>query len=143
MKIIYDKQGQPDPYVIRANDKFYIYATGIAGVTCYRADRIDGEWENLGFVLETEGEKEFWAPCVIEQDGTYYMYYSSVKSDSRDVHDERIKVAVCDRPDGKFRYVCDVLPPFSIRTWSSAAAISICSIRSTTTRPIVSERISR
>ena len=53
MKIIYDKQGQPDPYVIRANDKFYIYATGIAGVTCYRADRIDGEWENLGFVLET------------------------------------------------------------------------------------------
>lgn len=114
MKIIYDKQGQPDPYIIRANDKFYIYATGITGVTCYRADKIDGEWENLGVVLETEGEKEFWAPCVIELGDTYYMYYSSVKSDSRDAHDECIKVAVCDRPDGKFSYVCDVLPPFSI-----------------------------
>ena len=61
MKIIFDERICPDPYVIRANGKFYICATFAAGVTCYRADRIDGEWESIGFVFDTEGEKEFFA----------------------------------------------------------------------------------
>lgn len=89
MKIIYDKQGQPDPYVIRANDKFYIYATGITGVTCYRADKIDGEWENLGVVLETEGEKEFWAPCVIELGYVLFVGKIGLSRRSRRVYQSR------------------------------------------------------
>lgn len=114
MKIIFDKGGQPDPYIIQADGKFYIYASGDVGVKCFGADRLDGEWKNLGIALKTPGQRDYWAPCVIEIDGKYYMYYSSVSDDSKTSHDERVKVAVSDRPDGGFEYVCDMLPPFSI-----------------------------
>ena len=42
------------------------------------------------------------------------MYYSSFPSDSADVHEQAVKVAVSDRPDGGFRFVKTMLPPFSI-----------------------------
>lgn len=118
MRIIYDKDNQPksqaDPYIIFAEGRYYIYATGEKGVAVYTATAIDGEWEYLGSALETDGEKDFWAPCVINENGKYYMYYSSVKNESVDCHGERIKVAVSDRPDGGFEYVKDLLEPFSI-----------------------------
>ena len=33
---------QPDPYMIEANGKFYIYATGDDGVNVYRSDDLFG-----------------------------------------------------------------------------------------------------
>ena len=52
MRIIYDKNNQPksqaDPYIIFAEGRYYIYATGEKGVAVYTATAIDGEWEYLG-----------------------------------------------------------------------------------------------
>ncbi len=118
MRIIYEKEGQPrsqaDPYIIFANSSYYIYTTGGKGVHCYRSEKIGSGWEYLGMVLEPAGEKDFWAPCVYEENGIYYMYYSSVNSGSRDVHEEQIKVALSDSPEGPFRDPKTLLPPFSI-----------------------------
>ena len=118
MRIIFDRENQPkaqpDPYIISDHGEYYIYATGEDGVHAYKSDKIDGEWEYIGVVLQTEGERDFWAPCVYVQDGTYYMYYSSVKNTSLSAHDEQIKVAVASNPKGPFKYVKTLLEPFSI-----------------------------
>ena len=115
MKIIeYAGIPQPDPYVIKEGDTFYLYSTGSRGVHCYRSNRLFGGWEYIGIVLSEEGQKEFWAPSVIRHGGKFYMYYSSMSEREIDVHKENIKVAVCDTPCGKFTFVKDLLSPFSI-----------------------------
>lgn len=118
MRIIFDHDGeptaQPDPFVFSYGGKYYIYATGADGVHGYVSDRLDGDWRYMGMVYTQKGRKEFWAPCVYIDKNKIYLYYSSVPADSDDVHDECIAVAVSDRPDGGFTYVCDLLPPFSI-----------------------------
>lgn len=105
---------QADPYIIRLGDKFYIYCTGVHGVHCYESAELTGEWKHMGIVLAVKGQKEYWAPAVIELDGKIVMYYSSMPEDSDDVHTQRIKVATAKTPLGPFEYVKDVLPPFSI-----------------------------
>lgn len=60
------------------------------------------------------GQKNCWAPCVIEIDGKYYMYYSSMDADDEDEHGQTMRVAVSDSPGGEFRLVKNLLPPFSI-----------------------------
>ncbi len=118
MKLIFPKAGepsaQPDPYILKANGRYYIYATGSKGVELYCADTLFGDWAYCGHALEEEGMQEFWAPCVIERGGTYYMYYSSFPAGETDVHLQAVKVAVCDRPDGRFEYKKTILPAFSI-----------------------------
>ena len=117
MKIINeitDKKGsQPDPFIICDDGRFYIYCTGGDGVYCYRSNTLDN-FEYIGKVMCQKGQKEYWAPCVIKADGRFYMYYSSMPEQSDDVHTQAIKVAVSDSPEGPFRYVKDMLPPFSI-----------------------------
>lgn len=114
MKIIKTEgRSQPDPYIIFDNGKYYVYCTAYDGVDSYVSDKLDG-FEYLGKVLTQEGQKEYWAPCVIKLRSRYYMYYSSMPQSSDDVHLQAIKVAVADSPAGPFVYVKDVLPPFSI-----------------------------
>ena len=76
---------QPDPYMIEANGKFYIYATGDDGVNVYRSDDLFGGYEYLGKTGAVEGKKEYWAPSVIELDGKFYMYVSCMRRTSRKV----------------------------------------------------------
>ncbi len=115
MKII-DIKGlvQPDPYIINADGKYYIYCTGCDGVHCYASDSLFDGWQHLGVVFSQEWQKEYWAPSVIQRNGKYYMYYSSMADGETDTHTQNIKLAVCDKPDGKFTFVKDILPPFSI-----------------------------
>lgn len=107
-------KSQPDPYIIKNGDTFYIYCTGVEGVHCYKSKTLFTNWQYCGIVLSVEGEKEYWAPSVIERNGKFYMYYSSMPIDEEDVHTEAIKVAVANTPDGKFNFVKNLLPPFSI-----------------------------
>ena len=107
--------GQPDPYMIKASDgRYYIYATGPAGPQLYSSDHLTDGWEYEGVCLDMTGQKNCWAPCVLEIDGTYYMYYSSMDADSDDEHGQTMRVAISDSPHGPFRKVKDLLPPFSI-----------------------------
>lgn len=108
---------QPDPYILKTDSGYYIYASGIDGVfgvPVFRADNIFGEWTYLGLCFNEEGCKEYWAPCVIQVENKYYMYYSSRANDCDDVHMQTLKVAVSDRPDRDFKYVSTIAEPFSI-----------------------------
>lgn len=117
MKLIIPKKGEPqsqaDPFIIRFKDKFYIYATNEKGVTVYSSSDLFSGWKFEGFALSVEGQKEFWAPAVIELDGKLYMYYSSMPAEEDDVHKQAIKVAVATDPL-HFEYKSELLPPFSI-----------------------------
>lgn len=115
MKLIdIDGKNQPDPYIIKSGGEFYIYCTGGDGVHCYKSSDLLCGWEYVGRVLSKENEKGFWAPSVIERNGKFYMYYSSMPKASDDAHKENIKVAVSDCAVGPFKFVKDLLPPFSI-----------------------------
>lgn len=103
---------QADPYLIKARDsRYYLYATG---GQVYSSDRLLEGWRYEGVRLEMPGQEECWAPSVLELEGTYYMYYSSLPQGSDDVHEQQLRLATADRPAGPFRYVKDLLPPFSI-----------------------------
>lgn len=115
MKILdFNGKAQPDPYIIESKGVYYIYCTGADGVDCYKSRDLFNGWELVGTVLKVDGQKEYWAPSVIELDGKFYMYYSSMPCAEEDVHKQNIKVAVCDTPCGEFSFVKDLLEPFSI-----------------------------
>lgn len=115
MKIIDIKgESQADPYVVTYDGKYYMYCTGIKGIYCYSSDSLFSGWKSCGIVLNVDGQKEYWAPSVIYDNGMFYMYYSSMPVDSDDVHTQQIKLAVSSSPIGQFKYVKDMLPPFSI-----------------------------
>ena len=106
--------GQPDPYMIRVGDFYYVYATHDEGVQLYRSRALTEGWEYLGLCYTRPGEKQFWAPAVMPFEGKYYLYYSSMPEGSEDTHQQRIQVAVGDSPEGPFAFVREMLPPFSI-----------------------------
>ncbi len=110
----FEGDSQPDPYIIKADGKFFIYATSVEGVKAYRSDSLFGEWEYIGIVAYVEGYKEFWAPSVIELDGVYYMYVSFMPKESCDTHDEAMHVLTADKPEGPFVSPVKILPAFSI-----------------------------
>ena len=97
-----------------SNGKYYIYATGPSGPQLYSSDSLMEGWEYRGCCLDMTGQKNCWAPCVVELGGKYYMYYSSMDEDDEDEHGQTMRVAVSDSPEGEFRLVKNLLPPFSI-----------------------------
>ena len=109
--------GQADPYILKAGGRYYIYVTGHDGVYAYHSDNLFDGWEFFGKVMTVEGEKEFWAPSVIELDGKFYMYVSfECFSDKPDKggHRQAMHVATADNPLGPFENAKQILHPFSI-----------------------------
>lgn len=87
----------PDPYVLKDNGTYYLYAT---------TDPLDGfrvssstdlvNWKDLGLCArkgDIYGGKDFWAPEVYSYRGKYYLLYSA---------DEHLALAVSDAPTGPF-----------------------------------------
>lgn len=118
MKLYKRKEGdtaplhQADPYIIKAADgRYYVYATG---GQVYSSDTLLSGWEYEGVQLHMPGQNTCWAPCVIELDGTYYMYYSSIDDGVTEEHGHAMRVAVSDSPHGPFEYRKTILPPFAI-----------------------------
>ena len=68
--------GQADPFILKANGRYYIYTTGHDGIYAYQSDNLFDGWEFYGKVMTVEGLDSFWAPSVIELDGKFYMYNS-------------------------------------------------------------------
>lgn len=103
---------QADPYMIKADDgRYYVYSSG---AHLFESDHLLEGWEYKGICLDMTGQKNCWAPCVIEIDGKYYMYYSSMDEDTDDEHDQTMRVASADSPHGPFGNVKKLMPPFSI-----------------------------
>ena len=109
--------GQADPYILKANGRYYIYTTGHDGIYAYHSDSLFDGWEFYGRVMTVKDHEGFWAPSVIELDGTYYMYNSfEFYGDTPDKggHRQTMFVTTADNPLGPFENPKQLLHPFSI-----------------------------
>jgi arabinan endo-1,5-alpha-L-arabinosidase len=103
----------PDPAVILAPDGYY-YAYGTQTLregqwiniqVARSADLI--HWENLGDALPEKPAwaqltQDFWAPTVIYDGKTYFMYYSATPDTHREGPDHALAVATSTSPVGPF-----------------------------------------
>ncbi len=109
--------GQADPFILESNGKFYIYTTGSDGVYAYSSDTLLSGWKFEGRVFTYPDVYDFWAPSVIQIDGTYYMYCSfEFFGDTPDEggHRQTMFVASSKNPLGPFENAKQLLHPFSI-----------------------------
>ncbi|MBE6143162.1 MAG: hypothetical protein E7177_04170 [Erysipelotrichaceae bacterium] len=109
-----DQLCQPDPFIVKDNDDFYIFTTGVDGVHCYYSNELHGTYKHFGIVFSLKEYKEYWAPAVIKIDDTYYLYVSFMPKNSTDVHEQRLTVATSKNILGPYEYVRDLTSPFSI-----------------------------
>ncbi len=95
--------GCADPVVLRHQGKYYAYTTHtpdyprmVRGIRLHTSTDLVN-WKDEGFVLKNEdswGNSRFWAPDIVEKDGTFHLYYAA---------DERMCVATAKSPTGPFR----------------------------------------
>lgn len=95
--------GCADPDVLYWEGTYYLYATNTAmkdeselGFKVYTSKNLV-DWEERGMALKAEdswGEKWFWAPDIVEVDGTFYLSYSV---------EEHLCIATSRSPLGPFR----------------------------------------
>lgn len=88
-----------DPDVLYHNGTYYLYPTNAGadenGIKVYTSTDLVN-WTDKGWALEKDnvwGNTHFWAPDVIERDGTFYMYYTA---------EEHLGVATSKSPLGPF-----------------------------------------
>ncbi len=126
--------GQADPYILESGGRYYIYTTGHDGVYAYESDNLLSGWKLYGKVFSMplgydkcthQKEKyrpdfethDYWAPSVIELDGTFYMYcsfeYYSTQPDEGG-HRQTMHVSKSKSPLGPFTDAKQILPAFSI-----------------------------
>jgi len=103
----------PDPAVILAPDGYYYaYATQTLrddrwiNIQVARSSDLI-HWEQLGDALPqkpgwAQTTQDFWAPSVITDGTTYFMYYSATPDECRDGPDHALAVAISDSPAGPF-----------------------------------------
>lgn len=117
--VTYQNPVQPDcadPGLMKHDERFYAYCTYtpdfptmVNGIRLYTSKDLVN-WEDQGYVLKNEdswGDSRFWAPDIVERDGTFYLYYAV---------DERIAVAEADSPLGPFKQtVKEPMEPESIK----------------------------
>ena len=103
----------PDPYILRWCGNYYCYATDESGVKISVSENLT-DWSCEGYAIKEDDYRNYWAPSVIYINGTFYMYYSNVPADSSDCHEECLKLAVSDRPEGPFVWKKTFFKKFSI-----------------------------
>ncbi|KAB8288398.1 beta-xylosidase [Bifidobacterium ramosum] len=103
----------PDPFVLEYLGEYWCYSSCADGVQVSRsADLV--HWDRLGTCYTEAGRKEYWAPSVILIDGTLYMYVSDMPEDSDNHHEQIMRVATADRPEGPFECVTTLFDGFAI-----------------------------
>ena len=107
------RQTNPDPFVLRWCGSWYCYATDEDGVKVSRSDDLV-HWTFLGYAIQEEGRKDFWAPSVLYLNGTFYMYYSNHAAAGDDAHEEHLRLAVSRTPEGPFVWKKTFFEEFSI-----------------------------
>ena len=106
---VIDEVGIADPFLLKWNGEYYLYATGDPIRAYHSTDLV--EWEEIGPVLsssdapEAWNQTDVWAPEVVYRNGTFYLYYTASRaSDDWRVSEEarRVGVAVSRSPRGPF-----------------------------------------
>lgn len=94
--------GIGDPYVLKTDQGYYMYCTSAAdGYYCWHSDDLVNWTDKKMCYTKTEDSwcvESFWAPEVVFENGTYYMYYTAKNKDGG----LRIGLATSDKPDGPF-----------------------------------------
>lgn len=103
----------PDPYIIKYEGKYYCYSSGNAGVNVSVSENLS-DWTYLGLAAREDGKHEFWAPCVIYDNGTFYMYCANTPANVDDCHQEFLQLYESSTPEGPFTYVKTFFQKFSI-----------------------------
>ena len=90
-----------DPDVLFSNGTYYLYSTtpldDDKGIKVYTSTDLV-HWTDKGLAMskgkDNWGEKDFWAPDLIERDGKFYMYYTA---------NEHLCMSTSDSPLGPFK----------------------------------------
>ena len=92
-----------DPAILRHGGIYYAYCTHapdspdmVHGIRLHVSEDLV-HWKDQGYVLKSKdswGDSRFWAPDIVEREGTFYLYYAA---------DTRICVATAKSPAGPFR----------------------------------------
>ena len=111
--------GQADPFILESGGRFYIYTTGKDGIYAYSSDELLSDWRFEGRVFHYDNPTvhDYWAPSVIELDGTFYMYNSFEYYDDvpdKGGHHQAMFVSSSKNPLGPFENAKQLLHPFSI-----------------------------
>lgn len=111
--------GQADPFILESGGRFYIYTTGKDGIYAYSSDELLSGWRFEGRVFHYDNPTvhDYWAPSVIELDGTFYMYNSFEYYDDvpdKGGHHQAMFVSSSKNPLGPFENAKQLLHPFSI-----------------------------
>lgn len=103
-------QGVADPFILKHNGEYYLYATGNPIMAYHSTDLVN--WTEIGPVLSGSSDPgawnqtDVWAPEVVYRNGKFYLYYSATRRAPNDwrVEEEarRVGVAVGDSPRGPF-----------------------------------------
>lgn len=103
----------PDPYVMKFQGRYYCYVTDYDGIKV-SVSRDLVQWELLGFAVQEEGRKNYWAPCVVYAGGKFYLYYSNTPMESPETENEWLRVAVAAKTEGPFHYEKTLYRKFSV-----------------------------
>jgi len=94
-----------DPYVLKVENRYYLYGTSVPGVgfkVWESDDLVNWEEKGIAFSKFAEGnqwgKKDFWAPEVVYYQDKYYMVYSTRASDGH----LKIALAASNSPLGPF-----------------------------------------
>lgn len=95
-----------DPFVLKVDDTYYMYATSMAssGFLVWESENLV-DWDS-GTIAYAHSEQEerwatgdFWAPEVIEKDGTFYMVFSA-RAENGEL---TTTIAISESPTGPFK----------------------------------------
>jgi beta-xylosidase len=115
-------QNLADPFILKANDNYYLFATGKAPddrrLPIYRSRNLR-EWAFVrGAVAQgAEGawnRRNFWAPEVMFLDGKYHLYYTAMPDGTPKNEGNRVGLAVSTTPDGPYEDAGVVIPHASL-----------------------------
>jgi beta-xylosidase len=115
-------RGLADPFIVRANGTYYLFATGRADdgrlIPIYQSDDL-ANWKFVrGAVARGRkgvwNRKNFWAPEVMKIDGRFYLYYTASTEDTPKNTGNRVGLAVSANPEGPYRNAGVIIPNASL-----------------------------
>lgn len=104
---------QPDPFVCPIPGGWAMYVTNKNGIAAYQSVDPFGEWVYKGLVCKKDNCHEYWAPCMYEENGWYYLYFSCMPVGA-EVANQWLHVARSRNPFGPFEEMKCLFDRFSI-----------------------------